>query len=141
MRVYVYWNLQVGGFSVQAAEGPSRGLIIAHASEVMLRDVRTHINHTARIKCLTSKKRVHAGFKGTLEALRGTITPTGLKAISAPSLYTSAVVELTGKGRAVTYNPRRDQTFIHRDDGSEFSSAARVYCMTSEHGSADCYAL
>ena len=75
MRVYVYWNLQVGGFSVQAAEGPARGLIIAHASEVMLRDVRTHINHTARIKCLTSKKRVHAGFKGTPRRLSAAPSP------------------------------------------------------------------
>jgi hypothetical protein len=128
----------VGGYSIQAAEGPARGLIIAHASEVMLRDVKTHINHNARTKCLTSKKRVHAGFKGTLEAFRGTYTETGLKHVPAPSRFSEGNVQIRGVGRAVTYNPRRDETFIHRDDGSEFTGCERLYGVTNAEGNADC---
>lgn len=67
MRVFVYWNLHKGQWSVRALEGPNKGRVIEHADSVCLSNARPRVSEAGRRRVLRERrKNVHAGVVGTL---------------------------------------------------------------------------
>lgn len=67
MRVFVYKHSRKNVWSVKALEGQYEGLVIGHATELMLRDATFKVSEKARQKVVeTRRKSVHAGVVGTL---------------------------------------------------------------------------
>lgn len=74
MRVFVYKNLHAtrrnGGwtvYSIKAMEGPDKGRVIGHSSQIMLSDVTPKVSQAGRRRVLREgRKNVHAGLVGNL---------------------------------------------------------------------------
>lgn len=104
MKVFVYWNLHRGMWSVKALEGPDKGRVIARHQHVVLRNVIAKVSEAGRQRVLREgRKNVHAGLVG--------------------ELVQGQAVELTTQARAVTYNPRKYETFVHVDDETPFEGS------------------
>lgn len=66
-RVFVYRNLRKRCYSIRAAEGTWKGLVIAHAERVEVDDVSFKVSEAGRQRVLrTGVKNVHAGVEGRL---------------------------------------------------------------------------
>jgi len=95
MRVECYFNLHKHVFSVRALEGPDKGRVILHASNVLLKDVSFVVQKAGREKVLrTGQKNVHAFVRGTLVMHDNELE-----------------VRSFNEGSAVWYNPRLLSTF------------------------------
>jgi hypothetical protein len=65
MKVFVYYNLHKGCFSVKALEGENRGRVIAHRDIVPLTDAKFKVSPAGRARVLREqRKNVHAGVVG-----------------------------------------------------------------------------
>ncbi|QBJ04892.1 hypothetical protein SEA_ELEPHANTOON_91 [Mycobacterium phage Elephantoon] len=101
MRVFVYWNLHRGMWSVKALEGPDKGRVIARHQLVILRNVKGKVSEAGRLRVIREgKKNVHAGLVG--------------------ELVQGEAVNLAPTARQVTYNPYRYASFVYRDDETRF---------------------
>lgn len=110
MRVAVYWNLHRDCFSVRACEGPCRGRVIAHRGEVTLVAARFVVRTSGRRKVIATRcKSVHAWVTGELAA-------AGAEAATS----------------AVTYNPYKHETFVHRETGAPIVASPLVRCATRD---------
>ena len=68
--VAVYRHLPREVFSIRALDGPHRGRVLAHGTQLGLRDARMVVNETARRKIAAgSAKDVHAWITGTLASV------------------------------------------------------------------------
>lgn len=106
MKVFVYWNLHKGLWSVKALSGPDKGRVVARVDKLTLANVTTRVSEAGRQRVLRErKKNVHAGIVGY----------TTITASFEDDLIQS-------KGRQITYNPYKNSTFVYMD-GSEFHSA------------------
>lgn len=144
MRVFVYWNLNKGGFSLRALDGAAKGKVVAHASSVLLFDVKMTVGHASRLKIAAgAHKEVHAGFKGTLHAFQGTLTDQGERAgIDAPwRCDADAFTAIETLWEPITYNPKRDAGFVSRLDGRLIEGAEAIHGRTRGDGKADCRAV
>ncbi|AMS01078.1 hypothetical protein SEA_ARCHERNM_84 [Mycobacterium phage ArcherNM] len=102
MRVFVYWNLHRGMWSVKALEGPDKGRVIARHQNVVLRNVTGKVSEAGRQRVLREgRKNVHAGLVG--ELVQG-------EAVNLPD-------------RKVTYNPRKYESFVYVDDETPFEGS------------------
>lgn len=120
MRVFVYFNLHNGRWSIKALSGRFKGCVIAHAREVMLRDVTYKVSEAGRQRVLQEqRKNVHAGVVGTLEAfkgetrtIRGCIMPVEVEMYNTFGADDRAYRAFAKKhGDRVTYNPYRGPHF------------------------------
>lgn len=65
--VAVYKNLQRDAWSVRAVDGPHKGMVVAHATTVLLTAARMHVNTRAQARIAAGAAReVHAWITGTL---------------------------------------------------------------------------
>ncbi|QXN74117.1 hypothetical protein SEA_MICULUCIGAS_88 [Mycobacterium Phage MiculUcigas] len=104
MRVFVYWNLHRGMWSVKALEGPDKGRVIARHQHVVLRNVIGKVSEAGRQRVLREgRKNVHAGLVG--------------------ELVQGEAVTLAKDARTVTYNPRKYETFVYADDEAPFQGS------------------
>ena len=118
-RVKTYYNLHRGGYSVVAADGPDKGLVIAHAEELLLVEVTFVVSEAGRQRVIREKrKNVHAYAVGNLIA-------------SLPldeGLYMDRCTRLH-------YNPYKLDSFYYIDDDGfrwQVHGAGVVYL--NEHG-------
>lgn len=103
MKVDIYWNLHRDCYSVRSAEGETRGRVLGYGDTFTLQDATFTVRDSARLAIVAGgKKTVHAWVRGNL--------------ISTSNAY----------GDAVTYNPRRDPTFVRRTDGAPVYRASLV---------------
>ncbi|AMS00889.1 hypothetical protein SEA_FAYELY_89 [Mycobacterium phage Fayely] len=101
MRVFVYWNLHRGMWSVKALTGPDRGRVIARQQLVILRNASGKVSEAGRQRVLRERrKNVHAGLVG--------------------ELVQGEAVTLAPDSREVTYNPFKYSSFVYRDDETRF---------------------
>lgn len=108
MRVEVYRNLHRRCLSVRDARTRK---VVAHVESVLLADARFVVSEAGRQRVLRERrKNVHAVVRGTLLA-QGTPAPEGWA--------------------AVTYNPYRAATFVHRHDGTPCLEAPQAFVATS----------
>ncbi len=114
MRVFVYWNLHRGMWSVKALEGPDKGRVIARVEQVLLRDAAGKVSQAGRLRVLRErKKNVHAGLVGTWVE--------GADRASEASA-TGALIK--GIGDRITYNPYKYESFVHAVDEAPFEGSA-----------------
>ena len=112
MKVFVYWNLHLGCWSVKDIEpgSPTYGRVIGRYAYVLLRDVVGKVSEAGRQRVLAERrKNVHAGIVGQLAY-----------AMDTP-------IESVKLARRVTYNPYRYREFVYADDESPFGGAALAY--------------
>jgi hypothetical protein len=65
MRVFVYWNLHKGLWSVKAMEGESKGKVIARVAGLALKDAHFKVSRAGRERVIREqRKNVHAGVVG-----------------------------------------------------------------------------
>lgn len=116
MRVFVYWNLHKGMWSVKDVTpgSASYGRVIRRTDHVMLSGAVGKVSQAGRERVLREgKKNVHAGIVGDLVAFG-----------DAARLYAA---RLPQRWQGVTYNPYRYSTFVHRDTEAPFEGAQHVY--------------
>lgn len=108
MKVFVYWNLHRGMWSVKALDGPDKGRVIARLPQVMLRDAEGKVSEAGRQRVLREKrKNVHAGIVGTL----------------VEGLTHNRANYVEDIGDRVTYNPYKYSQFVHAVDESPFDGS------------------
>lgn len=106
MRVFVYWNLHRGMWSVKALDGPDKGRVVARVPEVLLSDVEGKVSEAGRQRVLREgRKNVHAGLVGHW---------------CGPSIVKDMARSI---GDTITYNPRKYTSFVHTVDESPFEGA------------------
>ncbi|AOT25010.1 hypothetical protein PBI_KALPINE_91 [Mycobacterium phage Kalpine] len=105
MKVFVYWNLHRGMWSVKALTGPNKGRVVYRSNgPIVLRNVTGKVSEAGRQRVLREgKKNVHAGIVG--------------------EWVTGDSVDLDVTARLVTYNPRKYETFVYSDDETPFPGA------------------
>lgn len=65
LRVFVYWNLHRGQWSVKALEGPNKGRVIAHVPSIELFGCEFKVSEAGRQRVIREqRKNVHAGVVG-----------------------------------------------------------------------------
>jgi len=109
MKVFVYWNLHKGCYSVKDITPGSHtyGKVVARQSEVLLSDVQGKVSEAGRQRVLREgRKNVHAGLVGHWSG------PTVVKDM------------LRSIGDTITYNPRKYTSFVHTVDESRFEGSA-----------------
>lgn len=103
MRVDAYRNLQDECISVKSREPETRGQVIDHADEVVIKDAQFVVQPAGRRRVLEEeRKNVHAFVRG----VRADDTP-----------------QPSAGGIEVTYNPYEYDSFVQRADESAVSSA------------------
>lgn len=113
MRVFVYRNLRRNCFSVKALSGPEKGLVIAHRTNVWLKDVTFKVGKSGRERVLkTYQKNVHAGVVGTL-------------------LTEQPIVAVLDTGEA-HYSPYDTDCFINKNTKAPLTSADYVNLIDNQ---------
>jgi len=108
MRVRVYKNLHKDCYSVRAIEGSMKGIVIAHARNIVLKNVKYIVGEKGRERVIREKqKNVHAFVEGDIVSM---IT-IGTNTLNFP-LHTSLPFS---NGVAITYNPYEYKSFVTRD--------------------------
>ena len=101
MKVDVYWNLHKNIWSVR-----EKGKVIAHMGTVVLSDVTFRVQPAGRERVRREgKKNVHAFASGT---------------------YTPAIEGRAKKGRQITYNPYKYDSFVYSDDLTPVHHSAKI---------------
>ena len=112
VKVYVYWNLHRGMWSIKALEGPDKGKVISRREKIVLADVEGKVSEAGRQRVLRErKKNVHAGMVGTLCDDDRHRTAEAIRYI----------------GDRVTYSPYKYTGFVHTVDESPFEGSAWAY--------------
>lgn len=113
MKVFVYWNLTRGIWSVKALQGEKRGLVINHASHVKLRDCEFRVSEKQRQAVIrTKRKNVHAGVVGYL--IEDNFANECERSVS------------------VTYNPYKFSSFVNKQNHDEPIFKASYVEMNSD---------
>lgn len=69
-KVFVYFNLRKGCFSVRAVEGKYKGLVVAHSDKIVLSGEVTEFVVSEKRRQVVLKKQqknVHAGVRGRID--------------------------------------------------------------------------
>lgn len=107
LKVFIYWNITRGVWSVKALQGPNRGRVIQHATDITLTDCVFKVSEAGRKKVLAQKvKNVHAGVVGYMDSL---VEP-----------------DVSGEHIDVTYNPYKFSTFVNRAKTEQAVHSARA---------------
>jgi hypothetical protein len=105
-KVFVYYNLRSHVWSVKALTGPNKGLVIAHAEYVTLKDAVPRVSEAGRQRVLKEKqKNVHAGIVGQWVPYE------------PPASHSLAI----------SYNPYKGPTFEFRSNGDTYSGSQWVF--------------
>jgi len=112
MKVFVYWNLHKKCWSIKSLLGPNKGRVVGHADKVLLKHVEPKVSEAGRRRVLRDKqKNVHAGMVGWTK----------------PVHWADRDYIRETKGRNITYNPYKYETFVYADKtdvsftGSEYA--------------------
>ena len=109
MRVFVYWNLHKGLWSVKALEGPYKGLVIHRAHRVLLSNAAPKVSEAGRQRVIREgRKNVHAGIVGDLVDYNGHDM-------------------LASTGLPVSYNPYKGPTFYYKGTGEDYTGSEMAY--------------
>jgi len=111
MKVFVYWNIRRGLWSIKDIEPGSTayGKVIDRSPTVLLRDVQGKVSEAGRQRVLRERrKNVHAGIVGTLYDYR-----------QANDIAKAC----WGVGDRITYNPYKYERFVHTVDESPFEGS------------------
>jgi hypothetical protein len=112
MKVFVYWNLTKSVWSVKALQGPKRGLIIAHATHVVLENCEFRVSEKQRQFVIKNKRKVvHAGVAGYLKDNEDLPISESIK---------------------VTYNPYKYNSFVNKENTEQAIFKANVVDMKSD---------
>ena len=116
-RVEVYWNVRTCLWSVRALSGPNKGRVIAHLSEINLRDCTFAVQPAGRERVRREKrKNVHAFVRGTIVADVGMTFPC--------------------RSVEVSYNPYMDEQFREISTNEHIYKADAV-CLSNKQGYRD----
>lgn len=126
MLAFVYFNLHRKVWSVKALEGEYKGLVVAHAETVTLKDATPKVSAVGRQRVLESQeKNVHAGIVGEVVEVgeatyRYNTDLVNPKEKFKRKLAMSSVEE-------VTYNPYLYETFVFSKTGGVWTGADEVF--------------
>ena len=106
MKVRVYYNLTKNIWSVQK-HVPGQGWRVAgHLPRLALNNVKTVVNDYGQQQTrVEGKKYVHAFLEGEICTSAFSVSPAH---------------------KRITYNPQRDNTFVWKHNGEEFTSSRQV---------------
>lgn len=112
LKVFIYWNITRGVWSVKALQGEHRGRVIKHVTDITLTDCTFKVSERGRQAVLAERvKNVHAGVVGYMES---------------PELP-----EVSDEHIDVTYNPYKFATFVNRANTEEAVHTAKLVKMHS----------
>ncbi len=107
MKVFVYWNIHGGLWSIKALEGPQRGRVVLRSDRVLLSNATGKVSEAGRQRVLREKrKNVHAGIVGELVHSGG---------------------EGYFPGQEVTYNPYKYEAFVYKGSEEVYKGSQMAY--------------
>ena len=128
-NVRIYWNLHRGEWSIQDKKS---GLVVGRQPEVYLEGAYFEPTYDKRGKTIKPKFKVRQG--GRLRVLK-----EGNKNVHAfaegwyPSIWISPK-HYDEEGRAVTYNPYKNDTFVYVDNGEPVGEVESIWLTTTAEG-------
>ena len=116
MKCFIYFNLHRKCFSIKALEGANKGRVIAHRNEALVFDATFKVSEAGRQRVLREqRKNVHAGVVGDwIDSSSDNVT----------------IDMVATNGSAITYNPYKYSTFVHRH-GEHPVGLARLVALTT----------
>lgn len=118
MKVFIYFNLHRKCFSIKALEGANKGRVIAHRNEALVFDATFKVSEAGRQRVIREqRKNVHAGVVGQWIGAEDGGDRFSIDTISR-------------NGSAITYNPYKYSTFVHRF-GEHPIEKARLVALTT----------
>ena len=138
MKVFVYFNLRSKLYSIKALEGPAKGRVVAHASDVIIKDATFKVSEAGRQRVLREKhKNVYAGVQGHLVSFKGTRTPIAIAAhqLSSNAWWLSCLDVDTARharevGTQVKYNPYLCGSFYRRVNDKAIPVSVRTFVLS-----------
>ena len=113
-NVRIYWNLHKGQWSIQDRR---TGLVVGRQPELFLLVGSFNVRKGGRQRVLLEgKKHVHAFAEGWY-----------------PEVWISPK-HYHDKGRAVTYNPYKNDTFVYVDNGEPVGEVGSIWLTTTAEG-------
>lgn len=128
MKVFVYCHVRTGRLSIRALEGSKKGLVIAHAEKLSMRDVNFSVSEAGRQRVLSEgRKNVHAGAVGHIDAAWG-LQPRfdDLEQNELLGIGLGGVFKPMKRGSRVHYHPKESSTFVRRTDGAPVLRTKRL---------------
>jgi hypothetical protein len=108
-KVFIYWNVRKRCWSLRACEGPSKGLVLDHAINFIIKDAVFKVSEAGRQRVLRErKKNVHAGVEGRVYGYLP----------NAQSLPIGTISVNPVNFEPIRYNPYIYSTFIKDSDQS-----------------------
>lgn len=112
LKVFIYWNITRGVWSVKALQGENRGRVIKHATDITLTDCVFKVSERGRQTVIAEQvKNVHAGVVGYMDS--------------------TELPEVSDEHIDVTYNPYKYATFVNRANPEEAVHTAKLVKMNS----------
>lgn len=117
MKVFVYFNLHRKCFSIKALEGNDKGRVVAHRNKVVLDNVTFKVSEAGRQRVLKEqRKNVHAGVVGNWDER---------------SYDHVTIDQHIMLGSAITYNPYKYDSFVHKHGEHRIDTARTVALFTN----------
>lgn len=117
MRVSVYFNLHRKLYSVRAEEGPLRGRVVAHATDVLILAPIFLVSQAGRARVLRERKKyVHAYVRGHMMGMTGSVLYPSLPPSFDVPLPDESISATRKYGHPFTYNPYRTCSFTYTDE-------------------------
>lgn len=128
MRVSVYFNLHRKLYSVRAEEGPLRGRVVAHATDVLIDEPTFLVSEAGRARVLRERKKyVHAYVRGNIRGMTGSVLYPNLPPLFDVPLFSAETLVTRRRGRPFSYNPYRSGSFEYYTDIGDLRP-----CMSAE---------
>ena len=129
-KAFVYWNFHKKVFSVKY-----RGLVIAHATRILVKRARFRVSEIGRQRVLSEgRKNVHAGITCELDDLYCDSPRSGRRCglLTWPTETNILATNAQEYGQIVRYNPYNGATFVVGASFQPVKSAKTVYGVASQ---------
>ena len=125
MKVRVYKNLHKDCYSVKSMEGVSKGLVIAHCDNIVLKNVKYIMSERGRQRVLsTRQKNVHAYLEGEILSIVPRVDSNFRLPIYSELPFSEVL--------SVTYNPYKYESFVYKENETPIHISD--YAILNENG-------
>lgn len=113
LKVAVYCNIKTRTLSIKALQGELKGLVVAKAEKIDMRNVRYRVSAAGRQRVTDQqRKNVHAFVVGEVDAIWGATLRDDIDNDTVLALGVNRPFLPCVGGRRVSYNPYENSTFV-----------------------------
>lgn len=127
-RVFIYRNVRRRCWSIRSEGGRNRGVVVAHADEVLLTNCTFKVSEAGRQRVLRERrKHVHAGVSGLLRAYRPFGEPSVSGVINPDALSVEVHYRPYAFDKFFTFGNQRAIEPILTSPGAYFDNEGKLF--------------